>query len=858
MAVIQEKYLESTGGIRKNIDKDSMPLALDILQRGLYAFPVQSTIRELASNARDAIVERDVARAILSGKDEIEDHFDVEKVNGIYHSSGWDPDYFDTTWLSNDKNVYIYYEEGKTKDKLRIVDNGVGLGKDRLVGYFQLNYSSKRTNKDSLGKWGLGSKVALSLNVPSFRVISRYNGKKTAFDVYLDKVDPITSPFSHGKKNDSMQLTNECRAFYEITEEKNGLEIEVEVKKHNKKQFFEAVESQLMYMPDIKFMHKELGSLSYKTIDISAKTLYKDDNVIISESTVYDKPHILLGAGEALVNYGFVAFNELEIEPKRGAVGLILDINDIEVTPSREAPVWSSKTRDAVLKKYEDVSKKAAEYINAELSTEKDYIKWLVKAAQTMGALKHGNNDSVVGRLASIIDASAITNIKFPRDTSIEFENKASIMLGDKLVARLVKYNSYTKKIERNNVTDLASLSKPIYFTKDKADMYKDRYIYENDGEFVLIQAKDGFRTDTFAKFVLNSAELQNYADKQVPEDILELYKAVEEGDEGMTEAGSSSTDPRAAMLRRKAEAKVLLHKLNRSNGDYVFSTKELPILDLPLEFTSDKVVVYGSGNDRKDLKNLARLFPANYLAQYEHKTYNVGDDQGFRCIYNPPKLIDMVVTAEENKKHLALSEKYKTPYKFVVKSYNKTTGKLVFSDDIKAVATAAVMKSLIEDSHAKYFHKENMEYLDKAIYKEYTEFTTGWTNSYRRPVRFANKTTFYRECIELSMINAGLLGGDIPELLETINDSLPGILCEDVDVVTDVDILFMEPIKKLIKDIENYKDISELLFLFSDHYFYQDDVRDKVADQIKKIIELNRKANDEILQQSDNTGSEG
>lgn len=162
MAVIEDKYLNSTGGIRKNIDQDSMPLALDILQRGLYAFPIQSTVRELASNARDAIVERDVAQAILSGKDKIEDHFDVEKVDGIYHSSGWNPDYFDTKWLSADKNVYIYYEEGKLKDKLRIVDNGVGLGKDRLVGYFQLNYSSKRTNKDSLGKWGLN--ITLTLN----------------------------------------------------------------------------------------------------------------------------------------------------------------------------------------------------------------------------------------------------------------------------------------------------------------------------------------------------------------------------------------------------------------------------------------------------------------------------------------------------------------------------------------------------------------------------------------------------------------------------------------------------------------------------------------------------------------------
>jgi len=139
MAVIEQKFIETEGGIRKNIDQDSMPLALDILQRGLYAFPIQSTIRELTSNAYDAIKERDVALAIIRGDSAVENHFDVTKQDSIYHSSGWDPSYFDPTWLSTDPLVHIYYEEGVSKDILRIVDNGVGLGKQRLIGYFQLN-----------------------------------------------------------------------------------------------------------------------------------------------------------------------------------------------------------------------------------------------------------------------------------------------------------------------------------------------------------------------------------------------------------------------------------------------------------------------------------------------------------------------------------------------------------------------------------------------------------------------------------------------------------------------------------------------------------------------------------------------
>lgn len=687
---------------------------------------------------------------------------------------------------------------------------------------------------------------------------------KLAFDVYLDKVDPVTPMFTEGKKNGSIQLTEGCEAFYEQTGDKNGLELEIDIKKHNKNQFFEAVESQLMYMPDIKFMHKRQGSLTYQEIDIAAKELYRDDNVVISESTVYDKPHILLGAGKALVNYGFVAFNELEIEPKRGAVGLILDINDIEVTPSREAPIWSPKTREAVLQKYSDVSKKAAEYINKELSEEKDYLEWIVKAAQTMSALKHGNNDSVVGRLASIIDASAITDIKFPRDNSIEYSPKILHMMGDKLVARVVSYTSWQKKVERTNVNDLSSFSRPVYFTKDKADMYVDRYLYENEGEFILIQAKEGYKQDTFAKYVLNSQKIQDYSKVEVPEDLLELYKAADDSSE-MTDSAagisSNADNAKAVAIRRKLESKIVLHELNHSNNDYVFSSKEVAILDLATKFQADKTVIYGSGNDRSDLKALAKIFPANYMNCYEHRSRNGADedDIAYKVIYDASKTIEMVLTSEDNKKHLSISSKYKEPFSFVVKSYNKRTGKLVFSDDIKAAATAAVLDNLISGSYAMKFAHENMEEIDKPIHDFHKKLHAGWISRSRRPLKMANRQEFYRECIELAMIKEGFLGGDTKELIEEINDLVPGILCDKIDYITEVDILYTDLIEKVLTNIDKYKDISELVTLYCDKYYYNAKDKQAVANQLSNIMnQLNPVEDDEIVQQSDNTGGEG
>lgn len=140
MAIIDTKTIESQDGIKKEIDEQSKDIVFDILQRGIYAFPIKSTIRELVSNAHDAIIERNVAVDILTGKSRVEDHFDMSiKTEKMYHSSGFDADYYDPKWLSTNPNVYISYSEGESVDTLSIKDNGIGLGKDRLRGYFALN-----------------------------------------------------------------------------------------------------------------------------------------------------------------------------------------------------------------------------------------------------------------------------------------------------------------------------------------------------------------------------------------------------------------------------------------------------------------------------------------------------------------------------------------------------------------------------------------------------------------------------------------------------------------------------------------------------------------------------------------------
>jgi hypothetical protein len=834
MAVIEKRAVESSSGIKKGIDENSTNLALDILQRGLYAFPIQSTIRELASNAYDAVKERDVAKSILGGKTIVAEHFDLTKdEDGIYTDSGWDSDYFDLNWLSDDPNVYVFYEEGKQRDTLRIVDNGVGLGKNRLVGYFQLNYSTKRKNKDALGKWGLGSKVALALGVDSFRVTTRYNGKKFRFDVYLDKVESVTPKFGSKGENEEVILKEKSDtqdsyiAYCETTEEMNGLELVVEVKKHNRQKFFDAIKSQLMYMPNIKVLHKKAGHMTHEPVDIAAKVLYRDDDIILSESTMYNKPHILLGTGKALINYGFVAFNELDIEPKGGSVGLILNINDIEVTPSREAPVWSSKTRAAVLKKYNDVTATATKLVESQLK-EADYVKWLGKAASTLHALKYGNtgsSDSVVARLASIIDVSSISSVRYSGNRLISYSSDPSEMLGDFITAWEIKYNSREGKIERKKVKDLALLNKPVYLVRSSANGIVDRYLYEEHGSFIHIRIKEGAGKDRYVKHVLES-DLLEYDTVTVPQDRLNLYES-----EDLVEEEDSVVTANVVAKNRKLNNEIVVHMVKEGGAArgkfYSFAQRTKKITEL-FSLNTGNLVIYSLYGDRSSLHEVLEMLPSCYLncgsygfSEAPYK-YNFIEDN---------RKIEAIMVASENSKYLKGSSMFTALEDFIVQDYNAETGKLVFSKHMKLAASFAFISEIVKErfkDEVSNMYRDSFKLINEEDFTILKSFMAPWGADSSGPKKMVTKQPWYRDCVSYSASCLGLIDSseDTKEqLLIDIDDNIPDILCERItDEVKGIDLLDADLITKVLGLIEYYAPISLFVKTIGSYYYTVDE----------------------------------
>lgn len=128
-------------GLDRQIEASSTKMMLDILQVTQYTKPIESTVRELASNAVDSQREKEIAISILTGEKSEEDYF-IERDGAQYSDSKFNREYYSLEHLDMDNNlVTLSYIEGQGSgftDEFIVEDRGVGLGMPRLAGYFRL------------------------------------------------------------------------------------------------------------------------------------------------------------------------------------------------------------------------------------------------------------------------------------------------------------------------------------------------------------------------------------------------------------------------------------------------------------------------------------------------------------------------------------------------------------------------------------------------------------------------------------------------------------------------------------------------------------------------------------------------
>ena len=498
MAIHTEEIREMQGGFDKTIEASALGMIYDNLQKYQYQYPIKSTIRELVSNAVDAVGEKIKAKAILSGLAKEEDFF-IRRDDALYKDSNFDPTYYDPKWLGSNDEVLISYREGGVgKDYVHVIDQGVGLWGPRLEGYFKLGYSTKRNAKFALGKFGIGAKAALSTNIEYYTVINRYNGAEFQFNVYGHKVDSVVPPLdlATGAKNPSVTFSNGYVAHYRATTQPNGLEVIIETKKHKKQEFIEAVKSQLLYFEGVRLeVVKENGYR--ENIPTRANVLFENEYLIVSDNNQYSKPHLVINK----VNYGYVDFNELELEVKMGNVGIKVAAEEVQVNPSRESVIWSEQTKETIQQRFRQAAKIATDLIQDKLKTD-DFITWLRTWSSIKRNYVNKSSTDVVSRLAGIVNLEELQP-SFSLDPTLRAGLMKMLFPGIRVqrirVEQKYKGGKTYRKLERSDVMYASDMDStiPVVVTDSKPGTKKLRYLatQNSNGFYLIWYPKDNERT---------------------------------------------------------------------------------------------------------------------------------------------------------------------------------------------------------------------------------------------------------------------------------------------------------------------------------------------------------------------------
>lgn len=635
---IEQQNTMQGGGMVKQIDEAGIGMVYDTLQKYQYSFPIKSTVREILCNGVDSVMEKKMAREILTGKAKVEDYF-VDLEGPLYKDSKWRPEYYDLRWFNErDDKVYMTYVIGPQmqKDQVIFEDSGVGLGGKRLEGYFKLAFSTKRLSKIPVGKWGLGAKSPLSIGIDSYIMETWYNGRYYKFQIYSNNYYSIIPQLNMEteKENDYVMFNaddpdprNHYKVYYETTYRKNGVRVTIEAKKHHKQQYIDAVKSQMLYFEGIELkVIKEDGT--QEVIPYKAGILYEDDMIVMSDNNYYSKPHLLLNK----VNYGYIDWSELELQDMQGNIGIKVQPEDVEVNPSRESVLWTEKTKEKVLERFEEVVDIAGKMIQEELK-ESDLVKW-IKICNSISGRWQGRN-TIVGRLAEIVDLSRVKP-RFSRNKKIVYDGATPLRFIFNRVVTLEtekKAGSTKKKIKRELWQP--TINRPLILMRkeDSVSNRKDKWLihlypdgfnqiyepYETWGK--LMEAyKAGQVLETVMKWyeesinkhgedasmvmrrdmwdlMAESTEIVWYDKVEVPENFTGTDEEEDVIEEAKTEEEAKKEEVArvTAEERRKLESKTIFTTLQATYGTqtiadgkgnfipkyYNFTKKEVPIRDI-------------------------------------------------------------------------------------------------------------------------------------------------------------------------------------------------------------------------------------------------------------------------------------
>lgn len=340
------------------------PQMLRMLSSGIYSDKISAFIRELSTNAYDAMLEKGTLK---------------------------------------DKSFYVHLPT-PLEPWFSIRDFGTGLSHLGMeTNFSNFGDGTKAGTNVYNGAFGLGSKSPLSY-VRDFTIISYHNGTKTFYN--------------YGKNEEDVPMLS--TAFSEPSTEHSGLEITIAIESKDIQEVINKAELIYRYFDkrpetNIELQYQEL------------KQIVKGDNWYLTEpdyrygtrSTLTTPTRVVMGnvAYPVKFSYSDGDLQHLNSTP----FVIIVGIGDVNITPSRETLEMTPKTKAFLEKKFKDIVREFSKDIEKSLDQSLSNYDKVVTAFAMMNTVPNCIKSIQIGKF-SITRSNYDGVIMLPADSGIELQ----------------------------------------------------------------------------------------------------------------------------------------------------------------------------------------------------------------------------------------------------------------------------------------------------------------------------------------------------------------------------------------------------------------------------------------------------
>ena len=578
---LNNQNAESTGTKKKmRLSENASSMVFRMFTSTIYSNPIGTVVREITSNCFDSHIEAGINSPILIKKT-------VDKT---------------------DNSIYISF-----------IDYGVGMSPDRVENVYGVYFeSTKRTNNNEIGGFGIGGKTPLAYKRStgqgegeydnSFFAITIHNGTKYIYNIY------------EGEEAPEFTLLHQ-----EATTEHNGTEIRIPVLEKDVNRFEKEITNQLYYFENLVFE----GFSEEVTNDFQ---IIRGKNFLYRGEDLGGYMHVCLGKVAYPITYDVLGLNQYDYQIP---VALNVPIGEIGVVASREQLDYSEATIKYLKDKLETVKNElkgmlAKQYEN--VCTLEDYF----KVKSQFGMLYLSETKSV--KVGNILKAGDIdySNYKFSLFKTPNDRQLLDLMFNVKIYGARESKSTW-RSTTKNNFHQLDHCyegiqnADNIYFLDDyktSLKRIKQAYLRSEHGRFYIISPKnflenkhdinDMFKTeyeDTQTKTTKHFIKMQkqymdivhkytdSYLDVDVPEDFVIASKRPK-----LSQEIKNSTIP-VKIVGGYSRTRIKISELMKFNG----------------------VVFYGTSDDELKLNHAKNVFGAMYGSNHISRNYETWSGAKYR-----------------------------------------------------------------------------------------------------------------------------------------------------------------------------------------------------------------------------------